>query len=168
VNRIRTLAGWLRARAENVAALLLVVMFVAFVAQIFMRYALNWPVGWSAEVCALAWLWGILWVCSFVLKDAEQIRFDILYAGLRGRAQRISTVATSLVIAAGYAVSLPATWSYVGFMAVERSDYLDVRLDLLFALYVVFAATMVVRHMWMAWRAVRGLPEAGGAPDRSG
>jgi len=161
VDRIGYIAAWLRARAENIAALLLVVMFVAFVVQIFMRYVLNWPVGWSAEVCALAWLWSILWVCSFVLKDGEQIRFDILYAGLRQRRQQALTAVTSLVIAAVYAISLPATLNYIGFMAVERSDYLEIRLDYLFALYGVFAVTMVVRHLYLAWRALRGHPESG-------
>ena len=157
--RFGNIAAWLRARAENIAALLLVVMFVAFLVQIFMRYVLNWPVGWSAEVCALAWLWSILWVCSFVLKDSEQISFDIVYAGLRRRRQQALTVVTSLVIATVYAISLPATLSYIGFMAVERSDYLDVRLDYLFGLYAVFAVTMVVRHLSLAWRALRGIPE---------
>ena len=161
VNRLSFIGGWLRARANDIAALLLVVMFVAFVAQIFMRYVLNWPVGWSAEVCALAWLWSILWVCSFVLRDEEQIRFDIVYSTLRNRSRRVLTVVSSLIIAAVYAISLPATWSYVAFMSVERSDYLEIRFDYLFALYVVFAVAMVVRHMWMAWRALLG-PAAGG------
>lgn len=165
MNRLGSVPAWLRARAENIAAMLLVVMFLAFVVQIFMRYVLNWPVGWSAEVCALAWLWSILWVCSFVLKDAQQIRFDIVYAGLRRRSRRAFTLVTSLAIAALYAVSLPATWSYVGFMAVERSDYLDVRLDYLFGLYIVFAVTMIVRHLWLAWRALSGAPDDDGVPD---
>jgi C4-dicarboxylate transporter DctQ subunit len=166
VLRYGNIAAWLRARAENIAALLLVVMFVAFLVQIFMRYVLNWPVGWSAEVCALAWLWSILWVCSFVLKDGEQIRFDIVYAGLRQRRQDAFTVVTSLVIATLYAISLPATLNYIGFMAVERSDYLDVRLDYLFALYGVFAVAMVVRHLLLAWRALRGVSERNaGAAD---
>jgi C4-dicarboxylate transporter DctQ subunit len=166
VNRLGTIPAWLRGRAENIAAMLLVIMFVAFVVQIFMRYVLDWPVGWSAEVCALAWLWSILWVCSFVLKDAEQIRFDVVFAGLRARAQQACTVITSLVLAALYAISLPATWSYVSFMAVERSDYLDVRLDYVFGLYIVFAVTMVVRHLWLAWRSLCGLREGAGAPGR--
>jgi len=165
VDRFGNIAAWLRDRAENIAALLLVIMFVAFLVQIFMRYVLNWPVGWSAEVCALAWLWSILWVCSFDLKDRDQIRFDIVYAGLRQRRRQALTVVTSLVIATLYAISLPATLNYIGFMAVERSDYLDVRFDYLFALYGVFAVTMVVRHLFQAWRALLGVPE--GSADAS-
>ena len=46
--RTRSIAGWLYRRAENVAVILLAVMFAAFIAQIVARYLLNLPTGWSS------------------------------------------------------------------------------------------------------------------------
>jgi TRAP-type C4-dicarboxylate transport system permease small subunit len=47
---------WLQRRAENVAAGLLAVMFVAFILQIVFRYLFNFPVGWSTELTILTWV----------------------------------------------------------------------------------------------------------------
>ena len=71
---------WLRRRAENVLVVLLSVMFATFIIQIFWRYVLNNPVGWSEEVIITAWLWTVLWGAAFVLSEAEEIRFDIIYS----------------------------------------------------------------------------------------
>ncbi len=48
-SRASTIGRWLRRRAENVMVALLSVMFATFIIQIFARYVLNNPVGWSEE-----------------------------------------------------------------------------------------------------------------------
>jgi len=55
------LGRWLRRRAENVTVVLLAVMFATFIIQIFFRYILNNPIGWSEEVIITMWLWTVLW-----------------------------------------------------------------------------------------------------------
>ena len=45
----------LRQAAEAVLVLLMAAMFVAFILQVVFRYALNLPVGWTDEVCTIAW-----------------------------------------------------------------------------------------------------------------
>ena len=160
--------AWLRRRAEDVAAALLTAMFIAFIVQIFMRYVLNWPIGWSTEVCVLAWLWVILWGSSFVLGIEDEIRFDILYQSVGTRTRRIFRVASAIAVVALYAISLPATISYIAFMKIERSAYLDIRFDYLFSIYILFACATIVRYSWILWRSAR--PESGGAdaPDEGG
>ncbi len=125
---IRT-GSWLRRRAENVAAVLLLGMFVCFLIQIFFRYVLNNPVGWTEEVCLAAWLWGVLWGAVFVLDEKDEVRFDIIYTAVSSRTRRVFTVITSLVLVLLYSISLPAVISYVAFMKVEKSAYLGVRFD---------------------------------------
>ncbi len=153
---MRRASDWLRRRAENVLALLLAAMFVAFVIQIFMRYALNAPVGWTTEVSTLAWLWGILWGAALVLRDEEEIRFDILYGAAGPGLRRVCDAITGAAVVAVFGWSLPAVFDYVTFMKVERSAYLGIRFDILYAVYIVFAVAMIVRHAAICWRALRG------------
>src|SRR3989475_10440311 len=72
--------AWLLRRAENFAAGLLAAMFVAFMLQIVFRYLFNFPVGWTSELSVITWLWLVLWGAAFVVKESEEIRFDLLYA----------------------------------------------------------------------------------------
>src|SRR5205807_5281715 len=154
--RAVTIARWLRRRAENVAVLLLSVMFATFIVQIFFRYVLNNPVGWSEEVVVTAWLWTVLWGAAFILSEKEEIRFDIIYSNLSERVRRIFTVITGVVLIFLYGVSLPASYAYVSFMKVERSAYLHVPLNWMYSVYVVFAVACICRYCWLVYQAVRG------------
>lgn len=144
--------------AEGVAAGLLAVIFVAFILQIVLRYALDWPVGWTAELSVVAWLWLVLWGAAFVLKDHEEIRIDLLPHLLGPRAQRVAQAIGSIAVVVLFGMALPATWDYVTFMKVEKSSYLKIRFDWLYAIYLVFAVAVMARHLWqlaMLWRTHR-------------
>src|SRR6516225_981028 len=94
--RATRLARWLRRRANDVAVALIATMFVSFLLQIFFRYILNQPLGWTEEVTVLCWLWVVLWGASFVLDDVEEVRFDIVYQAVPVRVRRAFTVVSSL------------------------------------------------------------------------
>ena len=160
---LRTTAEWLRRRAENVAAALLAAMFLAFIIQIVFRYLLNFPIGWTSELSVITWLWLVLWGAAFVIRDEEEIRFDLVYGAVSRRVRRVMLLLSSAVLVVVYSVSLPAAFDYVTFMRVESTAYLDIRFDWLFSIYVVFAVASILRYLWMGWRALKG--EAPEAPD---
>jgi TRAP-type C4-dicarboxylate transport system permease small subunit len=149
-------AGWLRRRAENIMAALLGAMFVAFLLQIVFRYFFNFPVGWTSELTVATWLWLVLWGSAFVLTEKEEIRFDLLHAAVGQRARRVMGILSAVALVALYCLSLPATWSYVTFMKVEKSSYLHVRLDWMYSIYLLFIAAVIVRYLWVLWRLARG------------
>jgi TRAP-type C4-dicarboxylate transport system permease small subunit len=148
--------GWLGRRAEDILSALLVAMFVAFMLQIVTRYVLNAPLSWTAEVSTIAWLWGILWGAGLVLRDEEEIRFDVIYGLMPGGLRRAADAITGTAVVAVFTWSLPAMVDYVGFMKVERSAYLGIRFDILYSVYLVFAVAQIVRHAMIVWRSVTG------------
>lgn len=153
----RALARWVAARAENVAAAMLGLMFVAFILQIAFRYLVSLPTGWTHELSVMLWIWLVLWGAAFVVSEREEIRFDIIYGAVGPGARRVMCVITALALVTLYLVSLPAVIDYVTFMKVQRTAYLKVPFDLLFSIYIVFVIAVVVRYVWLAWQAVRGV-----------
>jgi len=153
---VRQIGRWLQRRAENVLAALLGVMFFAFMVQIVFRYFFNFPTGWTTELTVVTWLWLVLWGAAFVVKESEEIRIDLLtsMAGPRGRL--IMALVVSVAIVTLYAVSLPASWSYVSFMKVEKSSYLKIPMNWLFSIYLFFVVAVIVRYLWLLWGLVRG------------
>lgn len=147
---------WLQRRAENVLAALLGVMFFAFMVQIVFRYFFNFPTGWTTELTVVAWLWMVLWGAAFVVKESEEIRIDLVtsLAGRRGRLVMALVAGIAIVIL--YAVSFPASYSYVSFMKVEKSSYLKVPMNWLFSIYLFFVVAVIVRYLWLLWGLVRG------------
>ena len=158
---MRALGGWLRRRAENIAAAMLAVMFAAFILQIAFRYLFNFPIGWTSELTVVMWLWLVLWGSSFVLTEKEEIRFDLVYSAVGPRVRIAMAIVFSLAVVLLYGASLKASYAYVSFMKVEKSSYLKVPLNWLYSIYLVFLVAIVVRYLWLLSRLLRGKdPEA--------
>ncbi len=149
-------ARWLRRRAENIAAALLVAMFLCFILQIVSRYVFNYPLGWTDEVSVICWIWCVLWGSVFVLREKDEVRFDIIYSASSERTRCIFTVITGVAAIALFSVALPAVIAYVTFIKVERSAYLGIRLDYLYSIYVIFSVAVIIRYAALVWRALRG------------
>jgi TRAP-type C4-dicarboxylate transport system permease small subunit len=154
--RFQKAGRWLRRRAENVAVALLSVMFATFIIQIFARYVLNRPVGWSEEVIITTWLWTVLWGAAFILRESEEIRFDIVYSLVSTRTRRVFTVLTGIAVVALYGISLPAAYNYVGFMKVERSAYFHIPINWLYSVFIIFSIACICRYCWLTYQAIRG------------
>lgn len=147
---------WLYRRAENLHALMLGVMFAAFVLQVVFRYFFNFPTGWSSELTVIMWLWMVLWGAAFVVREDEEIRFDLLYGSVGSSVRRMLTVFSGFALIGIYLFHLPAALDYVTFMKIQSTAYLKIRFDYLFSIYIIFVLAVVARYVWLIWAAIRG------------
>jgi len=157
---LQAVGSWLARRAENGAAFMLAAMFLAFLLQIAFRYLLDLPIGWTHEVSVILWIWLVLWGASFVITEREEIRFDIIYGAVGPGPRRVMCIITAVALITLYTISFPAVLDYVTFMKVQRTSYLKIRFDWLFSIYIVFVIATIIRYIWLAWQAMRGV-----APD---
>ena len=160
-DRLRALGNWLARRAENVLVMMLGAMFAVFILQIVFRYVLNLPIGWTHEISVILWLWLVLFGSAFVTRETEEIRFDIIYGAAGPKARRIMGLITAFALVILYTLSLPAMVDYVSFMKVERTAYLKLPFNWVYAIYIAFAVAAIARYLWLGWQALRGkAPEA--------
>ena len=152
------IGAWLHARAENLLAAMLATMFIVFIVQIVFRYLLNFPIGWTHEISVIMWLWMVLFGTAFVVRDYEEIRFDLLYSTVSDRTRRVMVVICALAVIVLFSISLPAVLDYIGFMKVEKTAYLKIRFDWLYSIYGIFAVVMIVRQLWLGYQAIWGKP----------
>src|SRR6185436_14922871 len=157
-DRLVAAARWLRRRAENVSAAFLLIMFLCFILTIVAHYVFNYPLGWTEEASLIAWIWCTLWGAIFVLRERDEVRFDIFYSSLSDKARCVCTVITGLAAIMLFGIALPAVVSYVLFLKVEKSAYLGVRLDYLYSIYILFSVGVIIRYAALVWRALRGHP----------
>ncbi len=157
------LTGWLRRAAESVAVGLLTAIFVLFILQIFTRYVIRQPLGWTLEACLVAWLWLVFWSAAFTLRNEDHVRFTILSDMVRPGLRRLFAVAAALCLIAAFAMSLPATVDFVAFMAIEKTSLLKIRFDYVFSVYLIFAVAVIVRCVWQIVGELRTTPP--GSPE---
>lgn len=156
---IRSILNWLQMRADNVAVGLLTAIFLSFILQIVSRYIIRQPLGWTLEACLLAWLWLVFWSTAFTLKEADHVRFTILYDAVRPGTKKIFMVIAAICIAGALAVSLPATFDFVSFMKIEKTSLLKVRFDFVFSIFLIFSVAMITRYVWRIIEIFRGNDE---------
>jgi C4-dicarboxylate transporter, DctQ subunit len=153
---LKNLLFLLRHGAEGVLAALLGVMFFAFMVQIVFRYFFNYPIGWTIELTVITWLWMVLWGAAFVVKESEEIRIDLVTSLVGRRGRIVMAAVAGVAIIALYGISLPASWSYVTFMKVEKSSYLKIPMNWLFSIYILFLVAVIVRYVWLLVEICRG------------
>jgi C4-dicarboxylate transporter, DctQ subunit len=155
LERVRAMAGWFYRRCENLMAVMIGVMFAAFLLQVLFRYSLQWPTGWSNELTVVLWIWVVLFGAAFVVREDEEIRFDLVFGAVPRRVRRVLILASAVALIALYGYSLPAVVDYVAFMKVQSTAYLKIRFDWLFTVYVIFVVAVIVRYLWLGWHALR-------------
>ena len=164
----KDLGTWLYARAENLLAAMLATMFAAFLLQIVFRYVFNFPVGWTQELSVIMWIWMVLFGAAFVVREEEEIRFDLIYSAVGAKTRRIMLLTSAAALIILYGMSFPAVWSYVTFMKVESTAYLKIRFDWLYAIYVVFVIATIIRYLWLSWNAMFGKAPEEFDPTKAG
>jgi len=169
LNRQLKQAGrWLYRRAENVLAAMLGLMFAAFILQIVFRYLLNLPIGWTNELSVILWIWLVLFGAAFVVREEEEIRFDLIYSAVGPGARRVMFLISAMVLITLYGISFPAVWDYVTFMKVESTAYMKIRFDWLYSIYVIFVVAVIVRYLWLSWQAMFGKAPKEFDPTKAG
>lgn len=139
--------AWLKRGAELVGAALFATMFGAFLLQIFMRYVVNSPLGWTLELCMVTYLWLVFWGCAFMLRERDHIAFNILYHGAPPPVRRVLALLSAIVLAAAMIAALPATYDFVSFMGRTSTWVMHIRFDLLFSIFLLFMAAVAIRQL---------------------
>lgn len=152
----KTIETGLRRFADGVGVAMIAVMFIAFIVQIVFRYILNFPIGWTSELTIIMWLWLVLWGASFMVREREEIRFDLIYSAVGKRTRNVMVLVGGVALIGLYVFSFPAVADYVTFMKVQKTAYLKIRFDWLFSIYLVFVVAIVVRYVWILCDLFRG------------
>ncbi len=139
------LADRLRRGIETVAAIVFAAMFAAFILQVFTRYVLNDPTAWTQEATLVCYLWVVFWCAAFMLRERDQITFDMLVTISPRRVQRVLAAVSALLVAVAFAVALPGTIDWIRFMKFEKTPVMGLRYDWLYSIFIVFCVAVVVR-----------------------
>jgi len=134
--------------AQLLGVLAFTVMFCAFLLQIFTRYVLNNPLGWTTELSMIAFLWMAFLGAGLLVRDQDQVRFDLIYRLFGQQGQRVLAALGSLILAILFLAALPANYDFITFMAHDRTWVLEIRFDYVFAVFLVFLLAAGLSALW--------------------
>jgi C4-dicarboxylate transporter DctQ subunit len=139
---------------------MLAAMFLTFLLQIFSRYVLLEPFGWTLELCLTLWIWIVFFGNAFVVNERDHVTFDIFYLAATRRVQRVLALISAAAIVAGMAWAILPTWDYIDWMKIRKSATLKIPMRTVFSIYAVFMAAVAARYAWKFIQVLRkGPPE---------
>ena len=140
----------LQKAAEAISAGLLLALFLSFLLQIFSRYVLADPLGWTLELCLCLWLWLVFWGNAFIVKNKQHVKFDLLYQAAPTSAQRWLSLISAIAIFTSFSISIYPTWDYIDFMQIQKTASLRIPFHAVFSVFLVFLIAVALSYGWRA------------------
>lgn len=134
-----------RKLASLAAGLMFAAVFLIFNYKIITRYIGHEEAVWADEVSVILFIWIIFWANAFLLRDKDQITFDLVYRQVGDRTRRWMAIARMLLIGGIFLFALPGSVDYILFLWRERTPVLGLRLDIIYSCFGIFLVAVVVR-----------------------
>ena len=141
--------------AQFLAATMLAALFITFLLQIFSRYVLLTPFGWTLELCLILWLWIVFFGCAFVVKEKDHVTFDILYYATSLKTRYVFSIISALAIIFIMGWSFLPTLDYIDWMKMRKTTTVKIPffgnkipLKYIFSIYGIFLLSIIIQYAW--------------------
>jgi len=141
------IAAKLRQLADWIACAMFAAVFVIFNYKIFTRYFEHDEAVWADEVLVILFIWIIFWANAFLVRDREQITFDLVYRLLPATAQRFTALVRAVLVGGIFALALPGSLDYIRFLWREHTPVLNLPLDIVYSCFGIFLVAVIVRSV---------------------
>jgi len=144
-SRAAAIAAQLWKLADWTACAMFAAVFVIFNYKIVTRYFEHNEAVWADEVLVILFVWIIFWANAFLLRDKQQITFDLVYRLFPASAQRTIALARAVLVGGIFAWALPGSLDYIGFLWREHTPVLNLPLDIVYSCFGIFLVAVIVR-----------------------
>jgi TRAP-type C4-dicarboxylate transport system permease small subunit len=139
------IASGLRQAADWIACAMFAAVFLIFNYKIFTRYFEHNEAAWADEVSVILFIWIVFWANAFLVRDKEQITFDLVYRLLPERGKRAFALARVILVGGIFAWALPGSLGYIRFLWREHTPVLNLPLDFVYSCFGLFLVAVIAR-----------------------
>ena len=162
---MKTIKKWFTNGTEFIAAMMLAAMFLTFLIQIFSRYVLQTPFGWTLELCLILWVWIVFFGCAFIVREKDHVTFDIFYNAAPYRLRQMLALIAAGSIVVGMIWAFLPTWDYLDFMKIRKTTTVRIPITndkipmrTIFSVYAIFMIAVTIRYGWRFIDVLRNGP----------
>ena len=141
-------AGGVTRLAALVPSGMFMLVFLIFNLKIATRYLQHDEAAWTDEACVILFVWIVFWANAFLVRDRQQITFDLLYAPMPPATKRAMAILRHLLVGGLFLWSLPGSLDYILFLYRERTPVMELRFDWVYSCFGLFMASVIVRAGW--------------------
>jgi len=120
-------------------------MFIAFIVQIFFRYALNNPLTWPYEITVFGFMWTALFGALYAKRKNSHVKFTLIYDHLSPMKQLIIRLIGNSLICVSFIIGFYPTWDYIMFLAYDKSTVFRIPYHIVYFPFLIFLFGIIVR-----------------------
>ncbi len=121
-----------------------VVMFLAFIWQIFSRYILNQPQPWAYEVTVTCYLWMVVLGACYAQRTNSHVVFTLIYDKLPLKWKALTAFLGNALIFFAFVWSFVPSIRFIEFMRRQETSVFKVGLNIVYAPYIPFLFIMIL------------------------
>lgn len=141
-----------KAGANALTGILFFLMFVLFIIQVIARFIFNKPLSWTDELAVILYIWVVLLGAVLACREREHVSFDLLYGVMPPFLKRMMRLVGCFLIGGLLLAALPESWSYVQFMAREKTAVLGYSMRVVYFPFLIFLVFVVMRQIYGIFR----------------
>lgn len=124
-----------------------VMLFLAFLMNVFFRYVLRNPLNWTFELSVNAFVVvGLLGACA-AYRTEDHVIFDLLYTRLNPRGQSILRIISYVIVIVFFTIAVPASVAYLVKLRAVTS-IMRIPRRLIFLSYPLLLISTVLRSAY--------------------
>lgn len=118
-------------------------LFVAFVLQVFFRYALNSPLTWTNDIIVVGFVWTVLFGASYTMRARKHVKFTMLYDALKPRPAAAARLAGNVIIVLTFVPLVIPSVNYAMFVNFQKTPVFRIPYAWIFMPFVYFVVAIV-------------------------
>jgi TRAP-type C4-dicarboxylate transport system permease small subunit len=119
-----------------------IVMFLAFILQVFFRYVVRHPLTWSMEVIVIGFVWAVVFGACYTMRRRSHVKFTMIYDRLAPRPAAIVRMLGNIIIAGTFLSLVYASWKYAFFVGFQKTAVFRISYTLIFLPFAYFLCSI--------------------------
>lgn len=144
---------------ELVPVVTLAITVLAIMIQVFYRYVLDTPLEWPFELSIYAFVWTLYLGAARATRTQEHIKLDIVYNSMPMKVRKFFDILFNAIVTVIFLVALKPIWDYLLFSYRIRTVALKLPWTVIFGVFPVFMALVIIHNIGHIVRDVRILLE---------
>lgn len=146
VRRYRKTLKQFKFSVNYIAAIMVVLIFMSFCANVIMRYTLGKSFGWIEEVSLILWVWVIFLGAGIFLEDEDHVSLLYMYRAFGRRVSLILKTLSFLIVTVIGILMLSPVWDYIDFLKIRESNVIGIPMNYVFVVYKIFLIALVIKY----------------------
>lgn len=146
---IKGIYGRIKKITNSFAAILLLIIFLAFCANVILRYTIGESFGWVIEFSVILWIWVVFLGAGIFLDKDDHVSFSWMHRVFGKKTQIILRTLSFYLVFIGGILLVSPVWDYLEFQGNKESGVIGIPMNRVYMVYKIFLISIIIKYGYL-------------------